>query len=154
MLVSDLIQQIRCMVNDKDVVEFPDDELIYLINDAIKYFSIYLIDLKDPEMIKEVIVSDGDTIPNDYYALAGIHPLEVVGNKFILFDPSTPKLTRYYAVRPSVVETTDEMPFRDIYMPMLSRIVAIYAQNRIELQLTQDFTLIQQIMEAAKGGKT
>ena len=153
MLTSELIVQVRQMINDTDSIEFNDNELINLINDAIKYVTTSLIAIKDPEMMKEVTLNNGDIIPTDYFTLAGNYPAEIVGDKIYTND-SNPITIRYFAVRDKILQSSDTVPLKDVYSPVLARVVAIYALNRLEATLTQDLSIVGHMIEAIKSGKS
>jgi len=154
MKVSELLVRIRQHISDVDAIEYEDAELYGYINDGIRYLSAILITARDPECVSEITVSSDTALPDDFFALAGQFPIYIAnGTIKLLYSAGGPVDVRYFASKPSVSAVDDLIPFKDVFMGILARIIAIYALNRNEFDCTQDLALLDRELQAFTGAK-
>jgi len=150
-LVSEAIANIRIRIRDRTAIGYVNDELITYINDAINQLSLYLISICDPEMVVQKELTDGDDVPDDYCKLAGEYGVFIDNGVFRTQD--TELTIRYYAAKDNISVETDELPFKRLYLGVLSQMAAIYALNRNEFDITQDQKLLDGILQLIGAGK-
>lgn len=152
-IINDLVARVRILINDQNKLEYSDPELIGYINDAIGYLSTYLISAKDPEMVSEINVAEGGIVPTNFCSFSGSYPVYIVDNTFKLYDPTTPFTARYFASKQTTNTRNSTFPFKDIYIPVVIRLASIYALNRNEFNITQDNTIIVDMLNMIKAAK-
>lgn len=152
--ISNLIRRLRILINDQNDLEYTDKELLGYINDAVGYLSTYLISTKDPEMVKEISITQDIDVPDDYCSFSGSYPVYISDNKFKLYDPSATVTARYFATKKTDSVVADNLPFKDIYAPVIIRVASVYALNRNEFNVTQDVTIISQMLDSIKAAKS
>jgi hypothetical protein len=112
--------RIRQKVRDTSKLKFSDSEVIACVNEAIDFISAQLIQIGDNDIVKEVVVDDGDPFPNDFYKFAGEFPI-FNNNGVVDGDDASvfPIKLRYYAYKPHVVSNGDLIPHKRIYDTLL-----------------------------------
>lgn len=144
-LVSEAILDIRDKVNDKDMVEYTDSELLTNINEAVQYIGTYLVGVKSPLAVNEMVINDESfIIPNNYTLPAGQYPIKVTGNIGKLLD-EPPLKFRYFSTCKKL-DFDDELPYNHegIWQIMI-KLASIYALNRNEFNIQQDKALLDEI---------
>ncbi len=153
MYVSDLIAEIRKAINDPNALEFSNEELLELINEAqgwivngainqeylgfVKSAELSLTDSKaalPPDFVREYAVLDAggtplyslfpsDRIDEKGYAIVG-KELHSGADKVKLF---------YFYMPPRYLDVSEEISIPDLFIPVLKEAVISLALNRIEL---------------------
>ena len=154
-LIAEIMRRIRQRIADEDVIEYDNQTLVGYLNDAIDWFSLQLIQAKDPEMIKETTIADGSDIPPGYYATCGIFPIRIVGSNIRIMDGSDSVEIRYFATKPHIQYVAETLayvpaysPFKPIYDTILIQKAAILARNTDEFDISQDEKLLAQSLQA------
>ena len=145
MLVSEAIFDLRSKVNDKEVVEYTDEELLANINEAIQYVGAYLISQKSPLAVEEFVIDEKEfETPRNFTVTAGTFPIKITGNKGILLD-EPPLTVRYFATYQDLTYE-DEMPYNHAGLwPIIIKLASIYALNRNEFNIQQDKALLDEV---------
>lgn len=153
--IADIMRRIRSQISDSDEDEYDNQTLVGYLNDAIDWFSLQLIQAKDPEMIKEISLADGDDIPTGYYSTCGMFPIEITGTKVHIIDGSSTVSLRYFVTKPHVMYIAETKayvplysPFKSIYDTILIQKAAILAMNKNEYDVTQDEKLLAESLQA------
>jgi hypothetical protein len=151
---GEIIKRIRELISDKDGIEFETSAVVGFLNSAIAWLSLQLIQNNNVEMIKEIVITDGANVPNDYIKPCGLYPVKKTGNTFRFLDDSETLEFQYFANRPyiTVNEADVFLPtysvFKPIYDAVLIQKTAILALNRDEYDITQDEALLAQSLQA------
>lgn len=111
-----------------------DEELKRIVNDVIHATAIQLIQQQDPDMIKSVYVSYGMDKPSDWHSAAGLYIIEERNGK--LYPRGTVEV-RYYYLPDELVETSDEIPFKDYLIPTMLTVASILIMIRNHIDVTQ-----------------
>ncbi|MBP2644327.1 MAG: hypothetical protein H6Q67_2214 [Firmicutes bacterium] len=150
--VSTLLSAVRKKIRDTTTTEYPNEELIDCLNEAIDYMSSFLIRINDAEMIASKEVADGSiTKPDNFDSFVGAQMLYMEGDTIKTLSGSTATM-RYYATKDHVSVTTDSNPFKASIDPLLIELTAIYALNRNEFDATQDIALFEKHLGLLQGG--
>lgn len=153
---SEMLTKLRVSLSDEQKVGFPsDDELLGYLDRATIYYSEHMISAKDPSMLKRLPVVGCMELPDDFVALAGLHPVQITGRHMDYYGEQ-PYQIIYYATMslPSSFGVDEEIthPFgADIIILDLGR---AFALNRNEYDLSQDLKLIEGWQASAKGART
>lgn len=119
MTANDLLILVRQRLGDMQKLNLSDEELIMSLNVAIDRLSEELAQDGNPELVKEVSITDASKAirPDDFISLCGQFPVifiqESDGMKIQHMDPnySGTMPIRYFASRPHVKNLTDTIPF-------------------------------------------
>ena len=144
--VADVLQEVRPRISDIDAITYQDDELISYLNTVIDFLNGYLIAKKQPEMVKQLTIADCMRVPCDWDSFAGQYPVYITQGKFQLYDIKKIK-ARYFALRPHVATVADIVPFSVRYKSVLIQGTAMRALNRNEYDISQDKTLLAELLE-------
>lgn len=145
MLVKDAILDIRGKVNDNDVIEYTDEELLINLKEAIQFAGAYLVSVKSPLAVEEIVVEEEEfKLPANFTLTAGTFPIKITGDTCKLLDEPPLKL-RYFATYKDL-EPEDEMPYNHAGIwQIIIKLAAIYALNRNEFNIQQDKALLDEI---------
>lgn len=127
----DLLEPIRHRVNDIDANNYTDDEILSVINSAIRLLSKILIARKSPEMIAADTVADGQPVPEGFYALVGQYPVWREGD--VLRTSQNSAQIRYWKEKPVIADQSEAIPYADGYVD------AIIEASVARLLLTDEF---------------
>ena len=154
--IANLLWRVRERITDTDVIEFENIELVGYLNDAIDWLSLQLIQSRAPEMVTNLTIAEGATVPLTYHSLCGIYPVEITGNVCSILDGSTSVPIRYFATKSHVSYISESgyfnpmySPFKPAYDTMLIQRTAILALNRNADDVSQDEKILTQ--QAAGG---
>lgn len=121
MTVNDILILVRQRLGDMQKVTFSDAELIHCLNDAMDEMCISMSESYDPEILKEVILTeDGVQLPDDFIAWQGQFPLlyrtddKNVTKVYPLdaeWDGENSTM-KYFAYKPHFTSLEDNIPFR------------------------------------------
>lgn len=129
----DLLEPIRHRVNDIDANNYTDDEILSVINSAIRLLSKILIARKSPEMIAADTVADGQPVPEGFYALVGQYP---VWREGLVLRTSTGRVAvpiRYWCEKGTIKALDEYIPYPEDYAD------AIIEASVARLLLTDEF---------------
>lgn len=145
MLVTEAILNIRDKVNDRDVIEYTDEELLNNLKEAAQFVGTYLVSVNSPMAVDEfVIKSEEFDVPKNYTKSAGYYPIKVTGKKGVLLD-KPPLKVRYFATCKDL-DFEDEMPYNhEGLWQIMIKLAAIYALNRNEFNVQQDKALLDEV---------
>lgn len=153
---SEMLTKLRVSLSDEQKVGFPsDDELLGYLDKATIYYSEQLIATKDPSMLKKMPVVGCMELPDDFVALAGLHPVEVTGRHMDYYGEE-PYQIIYYATMslPSSFGVDEEITHPLGADTIILDLGRTFALNRNEYDLSQDLKLVEVWQEAAKGART
>lgn len=151
MLVKAIIQDIRNRINDKEGVgDFDDDEIVSYINQAINCVGLYFVASGNPIAIKDVVIRNGDTLPNDYIKACGILPIKITGKTIKFLDASVKDYTmKYFYKAPNITGAeNEEMPYDDaVTNNVIVTSAVILLMNQQRLNVSQDQSLNSSLMD-------
>ncbi len=158
MLVTDIIN-LAAKRMDLDVDDYDQSVMILHINSGIARLNNGLVKARDPETIKEIIITGTTAKPTDFFGFipqTSSYPINIVGNNIVLANgaPASVKL-RYSTFKPLLTSISDTIPLQDYCMGELVDYVCIHLQNDIEATVTQDVALAtsdETLLFSAKGG--
>lgn len=151
MLVKDVIQDIRNRINDKEAVgDFDDDDIVSYINQSINYIGLYFVTAGNPLAIKDIEVTDGDSVPNDYIKFCGISPIRVTGKTIKFLESRKKKMALRYFFKPPNIKGADgeKMPYDDaLTNNVIVNATVMCLLNQQRLNISQDQTLSTSLMD-------
>jgi len=147
---ASVLDEVRPRINDLDGIVYTDGELISYLNTAIDYLNGYLIGLKKPEMIQEISIADGTPVPIDWDTFAGQYPAYIIQDTLKLFEGHERVTVRYFSLMPHVTTVSDVVLFKMRYKSILVHIVAMYALNRNEYDISQDKELLNDLLQVTR----
>lgn len=153
--IADILWRVRERITDTDLngvdTDFTNTELVGYLNDAIDWLSLQLIQAKNPEMVKEMMVTEGCIVPINFDSFCGLFPVALTGNRFNILDGSPSVAIRYFAVKNHVkyVASSEHYepmysPFKPAYDTLLIQRTAILALNRNADDVSQDEKILAQ----------
>lgn len=145
MLVSEAILDIRDKVNDKDVIEYTDEELLTNLKEAIQYVGAFLVTAKSPLTVDEFVAEEEEfKVPKNFASTAGVYPIKITGNKGVLLDEPPMKI-RYFSTYGDL-RYEDDMPYNHAGLwQIIIKLASIYALNRNEFNIQQDKALLDEV---------
>lgn len=151
MLVKAIIQDIRNRINDKEGVgDFDDDEIVSYINQAINYIGLYFVSSGNPIAVKDIVIRNGDTLPDDYVKACGILPIKITGKTIKFLDAGVKDYTmKYFYKAPNITGTEDEeMPYDDaLTNNVIVNATVLLLLNQQRLNVAQDQSLSTSLMD-------
>lgn len=155
MLVKAIIQDIRNRINDKEGVgDFDDDEIVSYINQAINYIGLYFVSSENPIAVKDIVIRNGDTLPNDYVKACGILPIKITGKTIKFLDAGVKDYTmKYFYKAPNITGNEDEeMPYDDaLTNNVIVTLTVILLMNQQRLNVSQDQGLNSTLMDTIES---
>jgi len=125
-----------------------DNELKRIVNDVIHAMAIQLINQKDPDMIKEVMVTYSMDKPSDWHSTVGTYIIEERDGKLY---PRTAEWVRYYSLPTELVAMDSVIPFKDYLIPTMLTVATILIMIRNHIDVTQHLqaagTLVKGVVE-------
>ena len=158
MLVSGIID-LAAKRLDLDVDDYFQEVMLLHINGAIARINNGLIKVRDPEVIKEMVITGTTTKPADFFGFIpqqSSYPVNVLGNTITLAigAPPTVKI-RYSTFKPTLTSVADTIPLPDYCISEIVDYVCIHINNDFEANVTQDVGLAtsdETLLFSAKGG--
>lgn len=160
--VQDIIDQARIYLNDKESIEYTDNELITYLNDGLGFMENILADnLSSITLSSVYLVSCPSKLPNDFLKVDKFEidgkPLyyeertkninddefSIIGDEIIITKPG---MFYYYKVYPRVSSVDDYM---DIYKPLetvLKEYMVIKALSRLEYNTQEEQAKLNDLM--------
>lgn len=145
--VEALLSDIRNRISDSDKLTYSEDELISYINTIIDFLNHFLINQNSQEMIKEITVSNGSAVPDDWVRSVGSYPIYITQDIFSTYDESAELTVRYFALKPHVSAITDTLPFKPKYESILAQGAALHAANTDGYDISQDKGLLKDLLD-------
>ena len=150
--ISDASLVIRQRVNDKDKINYTDEEIVADVATACRYLSQVLIARKSPEMIAVEDVVDYAAVPEDFHSFVGQFPVWREGAVFRTSTGGHSVPVRYWATRGQGLSSmTDEIPFDEIYFDAIVMAAAMLLLNRDEFDTTKEQSILQALEALAPG---
>lgn len=148
MTTNDLLILVRQRLGDMQKLSLSDEELIMSLNVAIDRLSEELAQDGNPELVKEVTVTDNSKAirPDDFISLCGQFPVIFIqerdGMKIQHMDPnySGTMSIRYFASRPHVSNLTDTIPFDKVLQQRQLVTYTVYDIKSITGEVKDDGT--------------
>lgn len=165
MLVKDLLQQVRILINDVDEIEFSNEELLNYLNEAQTFFVLTCVNLNIPIFLKTVYLygcQNGASLPDDFLkeqavfrdeiALSALPPgmplkngyYYIIGDK--LYSGDDHLMLIYHALPSYYKSLNDEIVLPNYCLPLIKNMIAFLAKKRIEIpgqaevELTKSFS--------------
>lgn len=153
MTVDNAINRIRQETHDISK-EYSDERCIQFLNTAIQQVSALLISAKWPVLVKETLIHDGDSIPQNYLNACGTYPLMMTDGKAYITDDAYKEVNFRYFATPDMVETnTDSLPFtHDAINDVIVKSAVLLALNENEYDITQDTNIVNALQQAISAG--
>lgn len=153
MLVSKAIERIKSAGHDISG-EYSNARCIEFINTAIQQVGGFLIAASWPSLIKEVVVSDGDTLPENFMKAAGNYPLRMTDGSVKIIDTDFERIRfRYFATPKNVGSETDQLPFNhEGVNEVIVKTAIILALNENEYDVSQDNSIVTALQQAIASG--
>lgn len=129
--------------------EYSNERCIEFLNTALQQTSSLLISAQYPALVKEVLVRDGDSLPQNYMKAAGTYPIRMTAGRAEIIDGSNSVRFRYWATPDLLDELTEELPYpHDAINDVVVRAATILALNENEYDVTQDSNLLTALQNA------
>ena len=132
---------------------YDDYRMLEFLNNSIQQVSVLLIAAKYPALVKEVVVHNGDTLPQNYMQACGTYPLRMTFGTVEILDDSEEVRFRYFANPPLLTSEDEELPYNhDAINEVIVRGAIILAANEDEYDITQDANLLNTLQQAIASG--
>lgn len=129
--------------------EYTKERCIEFLNTALQQTSSLLISAQYPALVKEVLVRNGDRLPQNYMKAAGTYPIRMTAGRAEIVDGSNSVRFRYWATPDLLDELTEELPYpHDAINDVVVRAAIILALNENEYDVTQDSNLLTALQNA------
>ena len=129
--------------------EYTKERCIEFLNTALQQTSSLLISAQYPALVKEVLVRNGDRLPQNYMKAAGTYPIRMTAGRAEIVDGSNSVRFRYWATPDLLDELTEELPYpHDAINDVVVRAATILALNENEYDVTQDSNLLTALQNA------
>ena len=149
--VSEAVKRIREAGHDISE-EYSDEKCVEFLNTAIQQVSSLLVSASWPLLLRETIVRDGDTLPDNYMKMAGTYPLRMTNGRVEITDDYETVRFRYFTT-PTAVEIEDDMPFdHDGVNEVIVKSAVILALNENEYDVSQDTAIVTALQQAIASG--
>lgn len=134
--------------------EYSTERCIEFINNSIQQVSSLLIAAKWPSLVKEVLVGNGDTLPDNFMQAVGTYPIRMTdGTVAIIDDDFETVRFRYFATPSNILNENDMLPFNhDGVNEVIIRGAILLALNENEYELSQDKVLLDTLQQAIASG--
>ena len=109
MTISEAISYMKRAVHDSSD-EYSDADYLAFLNEAVQETAVLLTSLRYAPLIRETILTNGDTLPSDFLSSVGKHPYHLTEGKISL-DDNRPHLTLRYYGAPPKLSADDTIPF-------------------------------------------
>ncbi len=151
MTVEDAVKRIRAAGHDISE-EYTDEKCVEFLNTAIQQVGSLLAAASWPLLLRETIVRDGDTLPDNYMKMAGTYPIRMTNGRVEIVDDYETIRFRYFTT-PSAVAFEDDMPFEhDGVNDVIIRSAVILALNENEYDVSQDTAIMTALQQAIASG--
>lgn len=140
-------------VNDRDKINYSDEEIVADVATACRYLSQVLIARKSPEMIVTEDVVDYAAVPENFHSFVGQWPVWREGLVFRTSTGANAVTVRYWATRGQGLSSlTDVIPFDEIYFDAIVTAACMLLLNRDEFDTTKEQSILQALESLAPGG--
>ena len=151
--INDAGAVIRMRVNDRDKINYSDEEIVADVATACRYLSQVLIARKSPEMIAVEDVVDYAAVPENFHSFVGQWPVWREGLVFRTSTGANAVTVRYWATRGQGLSSqTDVIPFDEIYFDAIVTAACMLLMNRDEFDTTKEQSILQALEALAPGG--
>ena len=119
-------------------------ELLNYLNRAVDEYSKRQAASLDVRLVKNMEVTYGMPLPNDFLSFVGVVPLRIDGKIIVTYGVELSMPVRYFARLPYVTDfkDTDELPYDKDQQIAISAMAAIYALNKHEDDISQHLLLM------------
>ena len=153
--INDAGAVIRMRVNDRDKINYSDEEIVADVATACRYLSQVLIARKSPEMIVTEDVVDSTAVPENFHSFVGQFPAWREGTVFRTSTGADSVPIRYWATRgQGLTALADEIPFDEIYFDAIVTTAAMLLLNRDEFDTSKEQAILQALEALMPGGGT
>lgn len=150
---KEILAMVRKLIADEQSVGFTEggnleepegtQELEQYLDRAVDEYSRRKAAEKDARFLATMNVMRG-ALPEDFIALAGAAPVEILGDTVRWYAPPTTLSVKYWARLPYVTSVEDgaALPYRHEDEVRIAALAAIYALNKHEFNVSQDLMLL------------
>lgn len=133
--------------------EYSVVECIGFLNTAINEVSSLLIAARSPMMVAEILLHDGESVPERYVSAAGRYPIRVTGETVRFIDRSLSEIRfRYWRTMPPLEDDAGAMPFsHEALNDYAVKVAILLALNRNEYDISQDKALYDELRTLLSG---
>ena len=133
--------------------EYSAEECLGFLNTAINEVSSLLIAARSPMMAAEILLHDGENVPERYVSPAGRYPIRMTGRKVQFIDRSLSEIRfRYWQTMPLLESDAGEMPFpHEALNDYAVKVAVLLALNRNEYDISQDKALYDELRGLLAG---
>lgn len=153
MLASTAVARIKQAGHDISD-EYSDAVCLDFLNHAIQQTAALLIAARYPSLVREMIVRNGDSVPQNYMMAAGTYPLRMTGGRVEIMDDGLEAVRfRYFATPENLTEKSQELPFvHDAVNEVIVRAAVVLALNENEYDVAQDKGILDMLQQAVASG--
>ena len=153
--INDAGAVIRMRVNDRDKINYTDEEIVADVATACRYLSQVLIARKSPEMIVTEDVVDYAAVPENFHSFVGQFPVWREGPVFRTSTGADAVSIRYWGTRgQGLTSLTDTIPFDEIYLDAICECAGMLLLNRDEFDTSKEQAMLQALEALMPGGGT
>lgn len=152
MKASTAIARIKAATHDISD-EYSTEECLTFLNTAIQQTASLLIAARWPTLAKEVLIHEGDSLPDNYMGPCGTYPIRMTEGAAHILDGSDSVRFRYFATPDRVETEDDDLPFRhDAINDVIVQAAIILALNTNEYDISQDNAILSALQQAISSG--
>lgn len=157
---KEILAMVRKLIADEQATGFTEggnleepegtQELLNYLDRAVDEYSKRQAGANDVRLMKEVSLTNGADLPEDFLKFCGAIPVKVLGKKVTLYISGT-VYARYLARLPYVTNseydqksngTWPELPYENDQSIAIAALAAIYALNKMEANVSQHLMLL------------
>ena len=154
MTPKEMLALVRKIIADEQATGFTEggnleepegtQELLNYLDRAVDEYSKRQAVGGDLRLVKQITITDGMTIPNDFLTFCGVVPVRVEGKVINSFGVSLSMPVRYLARLPYVTDFSEnaELPYEQDQYMKIAQLAAIYALNKQEYNVSQHLALL------------
>ena len=158
MQISD-IHALALQLLNSDASDYDTTKLMSYTNAGISYIQNLRVGAKDPETIKQLVITATITKPADFLAYSpatAVYPLIINGTTIERAPGAPPSVVLKYSTKATrVANQSDTFPLPDEYADMVASYISIRLQSDNSMNVTQDMSILANDTNAlikAKGG--
>jgi hypothetical protein len=158
MQISD-IHALALQLLNSDTSDYDSAKLMTYTNPGIYYVQNLRVSSKDPEVIKELVITGTITKPSDFFAFfppTSQYPVNAMGSTISLAVGAPPSVKFRYSTKVSRVNSSsDNFPLPDEYADIVASYISTRLQSDNSMNVQQDIDILDRDTNAfakAKGG--
>lgn len=154
MNVQTAIKRIKSATHDISD-EYSTERCLEFINTATQQIGSLLVANNYPNIVREIALHNGESIPRNYAKACGTYPICITDNRVEFLDDEEEIHVRYFSLPEQIQTTSEELPFgSDAINEVVVKTAIILALNENEYDVSQDTAILESLKAAIAGAMT